>query len=399
MLNKKEDNIERLLKDNKFIEWIINPNEYLDLYWNSIMGEDIHTKKDILMIKSIFKNVIISERNLSDEEKKELWYKIMDKKRRKIAPFYSVIWFKISAIAAIVASIILGGHFLINSESSGMNVDYYKSLAAQKTGNELSKNVCLILSDNRKLNIDATAEITYDKNGHLHIDNQDIEQKNQEKANTLNRLIVPNGKKANIKLCDGTKICVNSGSCLIYPLKFKSKNREIYVDGEIYLNVTKNSTAPFIVKTNHMDVKVLGTSFNVSAYNNDDNQSVVLVQGAVSVRDNATSSECKITPNHMYEYQKSCDQMSIKKVNVFNYICWQYGFLHLRSEKLSNVLMKLQRYYDVKIDFDSSQLENIRVSGKLDLKDNIQNVLNVISITTPIEYKTGKECIKINAKT
>ena len=92
--------------------------------------------------------------------------------------------------------------------------------------------------------------------------------------------------RSSLTFSDGTKIWVNSGSKVIYPVSFEKKKREIYVEGEVYLDVTHDTSWPFVVRTQQVDVKVLGTSFNVSAYKDDSNMQVTLVEGKVEVNTN-----------------------------------------------------------------------------------------------------------------
>ncbi|WP_321424468.1 FecR family protein [uncultured Bacteroides sp.] len=396
MIDKRIKYMRDLIEDDKFIQWVICPSADLDLYWNKIMRNDPNRKNDILQLKRMIKNLQVDERSLSLEEKNMIWNNILFKSGGKKTPFYLIPWFRISI--AVVLAIILGiSYFIINVDVYDIKTDY-QSAISQIVNVDKSKDIHLILSDNRVVIVDDKSNIVYDKSGNVYIGTLKICQdkagsKNRER---LNQLIVPYGKTLDVKFSDGTRACVNSGSRLIYPSVFKEKKREIYIDGEIYLKVTRNEKVPFFVKTDQMNVKVLGTSFNVSAYKNDDVQSVVLVIGSVSVDNEKIGVKRKIIPNQIYEYQKAKNKAIVENVDVYNYICWKYGFLHFRSEKLSNVLIKLQRYYDIPIEFNALETDNIRVSGKLDLKNDIENVLNVVATTAPVKYRMKNNSLKID---
>lgn len=395
----KENNIRELLNNDKFVEWIINPTTELDLYWNNIMEKEPKNKKEIVALRRMITHLNVEEQTLSLDDKEMMWQNIMQEGAAKKRTFYNTLWFKVISVAAILIPAIIGSFIYFNGNTDDITIDYNKVVSQLKNSDSKnSKEISLILADNSRIKIKSGSEIVYDNEGNLYANSKKIELIESTDGKSLNQLLVPNGKTAEIKLCDGTKVSVNSGSHLIFPSLFKTKTREIYVDGEIFLHVTKNAKRPFVVKTDKMDVQVLGTSFNVSAYKNEGQQSVVLVNGSVAVKNRATSSESKIVPNQMYDYQKESGEMSIKKVDVYDHICWQFGFLHFKSEKLSTVLAKLQRYYDMKIEFNEQETDKIRVSGKLDLKDNLQHVLKVISVTAPIEYEAKQNSLRINVK-
>ena len=185
----------------------------------------------------------------------------------------------------------------------------------------------------------------------------------------FNKLVVSYGKRARVTLCDGTKIWANAGTVLLYPTHFEDKKREIYVDGEIYIDVTPNPEKPFIIKTSDMGVKVLGTSFNVSAYREDVEKSVVLVTGKVEVT--ASNGESvRILPND--RFRQSTDKYVVDKVNVEDYVSWKEGRLSFKNTELGGILKQLSRYYNVRIDYDKQQ--QITCSGKLNLDDTIEQI-------------------------
>ena len=206
----------------------------------------------------------------------------------------------------------------------------------------------LVLSDKLIPISGQESQIEYDAKGTVAVNSEKIADVSLNSANSskrlseFNQLIVPNGKRSTLILEDGTKLWVNAGSRIVYPVTFADKKREIYVNGEVFLEVTPDKKRPFIVKTKEMDVQVLGTSFNVMAYETDESSSVVLVTGAVQV-DTKDDEDFRLEPNRMFSYnQGECD---IKEVNVNDYILWKDGLYTYRSEHLSVILDRLSRYY------------------------------------------------------
>ena len=225
---------------------------------------------------------------------------------------------------------------------------------------------------------------------------EENEEKLENKDLSFNELIVPYGKKSSILLSDGTKIWVNSGSKLKFPSVFDEKKREIAINGEAYLEVASNENQPFYITTSQFIVKVLGTRFNVSAYNDKTNDfySVVLVEGKVSVM--LDSSEIKLNPDQLFMLKQ--DIYSIKQVDVYDYISWKDGLFQFKSQELDFILNKLSRHYNVDITSDHA-IRHMKCSGKLVLFENLENVLNTIERTIPITRYTEENKIifkKIN---
>jgi ferric-dicitrate binding protein FerR (iron transport regulator) len=191
---------------------------------------------------------------------------------------------------------------------------------------------------------------------------------------------------------------LNSGSQAIYPVTFKKKIREIYIKGEAYLEVAHHTNYPFIVKTDHLDVKVLGTEFNVKSYPDETSTSVVLVKGSVQAI--IKSQKIVMRENELLTLENSTEKTSLVETDVLEYISWKNGWMHCTNERIENVATKLSRYYDVNILFNDLKVKDITLTGKLDLKDDCSEVFDVIRFIapTPIDYKITEEGIILSTK-
>ncbi len=174
---------------------------------------------------------------------------------------------------------------------------------------------------------------------------------------------------------------------MIYPAVFAKDKREILVTGEAYLDVTPDSSRPFIVKTNAFNVKVLGTQFNVCVYGDEPKASVVLVEGRVEVENDKHVKEV-LAPNQMIELGNK--GVSIKEVDVFEYICWKDNLMQVNDRKVGDVLNKLARYYGRTIVFDK-EIAEIPLSGKLDLRGSLEDVVEIICQSLFLRQETDKE--------
>ena len=248
--------------------------------------------------------------------------------------------------------------------------------------------IYLVLSENQQIKLENEAFINYDEEGCVTVNNLSpkVTEDQASKGNNLNHIIVPKGKRTHITLSDGTKMYVNAASHVIYPSVFSNDKREIAVEGEVYLEVAHNPKVPFFVKTKGLDVKVLGTVFNVTAYEEDD-ISVVLVNGCVEVNSSA-KEKLILNPSQMVSWKDGI--MKKEEVDVMKYICWKDNIMLLEKETVSKVLDNLSRYYGVPIWYDKN-IAGRKLSGKLDLCGSIDEVLEIVKVSASLNVEKIKE--------
>lgn len=332
-------------------------------------------------------NDLFRNGSLSDKEVDLLWERIALSvhKKRALRRMYSTV-----AAAAIVL-IAGGGWFIANlwqAEELGL------TLAQAGHDSAKESKVQLILANEQTVDIeDIDAQLRYDKKGELRINKQTVDV---GKGTAFNQLIVPAAKRSYIELADGSKMWVNANTRVKYPVTFEAKQREIYVDGEIYIEVFPDKKRPFVVKSNKINVHVLGTKFNFSTYSvadqyTDRDASVVLVEGKVKVKPELLP-EVILIPNERLAYTNGCAE--VEKVDVMDYISWKDGRYSFDNELFSVVLSKLSRYYCKKLLYDA-EVGNLRCSGTLNLSENVQQVLLGLSYTMPINLKIEQDVISI----
>ena len=224
-------------------------------------------------------------------------------------------------------------------------------------------------------------------------ENGELKYRRQEnsKETVFNELQVPMGGECTITLDDGTKVWVNADSQLKYPVTFNDKIREVTLNGEAYFEVKKDSR-PFIVKTSYNQVKVLGTSFGVTAYGNDGVSYTTLVTGKVAVK-NGQKQELEIKPGEQVVAHTD-GKMLKREVNVDDYVGWKSGKYHFRNQKLGIIMNTLQRWYDISIEFKDEKMKDILFTGKLNRYDNLNLFLDALKATGELSYKKeGKTLI------
>lgn len=218
---------------------------------------------------------------------------------------------------------------------------------------------------------------------------------NDDKAHSPFIVKADKGDKATVVLPDGTDVILNSASQLSYLNDFGRNERRVQLEGEGYFKVAHDTRRTFIVQVGELEVKVLGTVFNVCAYSNDQDVSVVLLEGKVGIHTPSTSTT--LSPGEKINYNKSTRKLSTEKVYPDDYVNWTKGNLYFQNESLKNIMKALSRVYDVTIRIDSSKISEERFTGTIPGGD-IQNALNIIMLTSPFRYEVEDSVIVLKEK-
>lgn len=213
-----------------------------------------------------------------------------------------------------------------------------------------------------------------------------------------NILTVPYGKRFEINLSDGTKVHLNAGTSLKYPVKFISgKTRQVFLKGEAFFDVAKDEKHPFVVNANQLNVEVLGTQFNFSSYPEDVETDVVLVEGSVNLyTPSDKNNHVLLKPGFKGSYSKSAaGQISTKPVITSIYTSWIDGELVFRNITFGNILKKMERHYNVEIINRNTQLTNEKFNASF-RNEPIEKILEYFKITYGIDYSINNNKIIIN---
>lgn len=215
-----------------------------------------------------------------------------------------------------------------------------------------------------------------------------------------NTLSIPYGKQFSLSLPDGTKIHLNAGSSIKFPNKFLNVgNREVFLIGEAFFDVAKDSLRPFIVNTEGPSIRVFGTKFNVSAYPNEPNINTVLVEGSVGISQKGKSLDNKnisfLDPGYMASWKRSNAEFSYKAVDTYNYTAWTKGKIVFNHIPFRDIIKKLERHYNVKIINQNQELDKELFTASFDI-ETIEEVLNAFDKSYPINFIRVKDQIIIN---
>ena len=316
----------------------------------------------------------MQEEEPSQDEMVDLWNKIklgVDRKKRMRRQRHFLM--VTATAAALIGFIWLGFNLHYQNDKLDISVVATKMLDESVDGDEIR----LVVSGNEEFHVKKGATVAYTQEGDISIDEEKVSKNVAE--DLYDQLIVPKGKFTRLILADGSSLYVNAGTKVIYPKHFEKNKREIFVDGEVYIDVKRDETAPFYVKTAQFDVQVLGTAFDVKAYSNiSENAEVVLVRGKVNIK-SKSGKEMILTPDNKATIL-SDGVIERIPVNAEEYVLWTKGILSLNDEELKVILGRLSRYYGVDINCNED-ISRIKIAGKIDLECGIEEALERISVT------------------
>ena len=229
-----------------------------------------------------------------------------------------------------------------------------------------------------------------------------VSQHNQS-VGQYTETIAPRGQKSQIVLADGTKVWLNSDTKIKYPGNFDKNQRDVYLVGEAFFEVTKNAHQPFIVHTPGVNVKVLGTKFNVKAYADENQIETSLFEGKINLLSNDTSSEKlaekEIEPGQSFSYSKANHQLVANPFPQDEINGWKKNQLIFKDDTFSNLVRKVERWYDVKVVYDEKLFDDRRLTVELYEGERIERLLEIISRALSVDYKYEKGEIRLTPKT
>lgn len=369
--------------------WKSENPQNLELY-NKIIHED---------------NIVNKINSLNKIDKKKAWNRLdrvlEQKQKTKGIQIKSIL--KYAAAACII--LIIGSYLIFRKPSPGKNeklvsntVNTVIPSGTQKATLTTSTNEIIELGKTgEKRNFQLANVSAMDTNNTLIFQQTTAEQPDKVPVNTMNTLETPRGGEYSLVLSDGTRVFLNAETRLTFPEIFTTDSREVILDGEAYFEVTKSETKSFIVKTPDYDIEVYGTSFNVSAYSSDLHSHTTLVTGSVGININ-TGTEVKLIPGEQAYFDKTNNSLKKKQVDTYLYTSWKEGKFMFDNETLEEIMRKLERWYNIETEYLNEEIMRFHFSGTLDRYDEISDILNLIALTTRIEFNIKGNVIYINKK-
>ena len=297
------------------------------------------------------------------ENRKEIWH-----------------WRKFIRYAAVILILLTAGMFYwwstrdVREESPVL----YSQIGAGTTGAKLTlgdgRVVDIVKGQKLELEeVDGTKIVT-DSVG-IDYSVQEIE----DKPEVLNKVQTLTGMEYSLTLSDGTKVYLNAETKLEFPTHFKGERRIVKLEGEAYFDVSKDAARPFIVEVNSLEVRVLGTAFNLRSYDDEGLVVTTLVEGKVEVA--ADEVVRTITPGMQVVYEKENGDMKVQKVDVLLYKAWQSGKFIFKNERLEDIMIYLSKWYGFNYRFIDNHAKEVRIGARLDRYDNMEPIIEMLKRT------------------
>lgn len=219
----------------------------------------------------------------------------------------------------------------------------------------------------------------------------------QLKAEVCYSYYTPLGVKGVIMLPDSSRVWLNSGSNISFPPQFEEGVRTVNLSGEAFFEVKKDNQHPFIVMLPHdAQVRVYGTSFNVSCYPDDSDVQTTLVEGSLGVQSAMDAKELRLKPSENLSFDRQGKYIK-KKVDVELYTSWKDGKLIFRNTPATEVLKKLERWFNIEFMLEDKDIEQFRFTATFD-RENVAQVMALLKLSSPIDYTIKKDSVFIRKR-
>jgi len=210
--------------------------------------------------------------------------------------------------------------------------------------------------------------------------------RNADFSEVYNEVQVPYGQRSEMTLYDGTKVWLNSGTELKFPLVFNGDQRKVFVRGEAFFDVAENKEKPFVVNAGQMNIEVLGTRFNVCAYPDDQELYATLEEGKIKAVNSGTGEEVSLLPGTQATLNLNAQKFSIQQVDTRLYTSWKENMLRFENAPFAEVIKRMERWYDIKIHMDEQINTGERYTMTIKT-ESLREMLRLVSFTTPIIYE------------
>lgn len=215
---------------------------------------------------------------------------------------------------------------------------------------------------------------------------------NSKLSSIYNTIIVPYGERSQISLYDGTRVWLNSGTKLRYPVVFSSDTRDVFIEGEAYFDVAKDAEHPFMVTAGQLKVMVLGTRFNICAYPEDNEFSATLDEGSVNAVNTKSGKALKLNPGEQVVLNRETNRLKNQRVQTELYTSWKENLLKFEDAPFDEVIKKMERWYDVKITVDHAINTQERYTMTIKT-ESLREMLQLVSRTTKMNYEIKENIV------
>lgn len=262
-------------------------------------------------------------------------------------------------------------------------------------------DIVLILSNGEKVALRDSVRIRKEENkANFQIEDKTIcysDDTTNAGRDAYNTLIVPRGGEYKIVLADGSRVWLNSETEFHYPVAFTGKCRRVVLKGEAYFEVAKDTLKPFVIRTlGEIDVKVLGTRFNLASYKEENEVVTTLAEGSVEV--SSPDETVRICPNEQLVFNKTSHRFTRRQVDAGMYLAWKEGKFIFENQSLQQIMKQLQRWYQVEVVYADEAVKDSRFSGDLKKYDDFGKIIEMIKEVSGLQIRIENKCVIIGTR-
>ena len=376
----KEEHIARLIflhvqgmtdnaQEKELDEWRAVSPRHEELFQRMLSSE--HVEKSI-------------SRFVKTEEEEERGWRQLRQKSRSGRSVRKIKWFPYAAAIVLILSV--GGVFYFSGDKEQTEILPIAKNEVQVPGSR----AVLILPDGRKVDLEneVLRSDLAQSDSLLLVSARSLKYRDIDSPDTteiFHTLEIPRGGEYLLTLSDGTMIYLNSESTLSFPVKFQGKERKVYLTGEAYFEVAKNTEHPFVVTAGELEVLVTGTTFGVRAYKDEKDIQTTLESGQVTVR--VEGKSVKLVPNKQVLFNKSTMGLEVRDVDVDLYLAWADGRLVYDNCPLEKILTDLGRWYNIDVFYSRDELRSYQFSLNMKKHEEFTQVLELIGKTGEVQFE------------
>lgn len=324
-------------------------------------------------------------------------YYNFDRIKRVIRSQRRIEWKYVAAAAAVVVLPLLVTFLVLEQRMEHIRPDYPKEMillpGKSMATLTLSDGSIKRLDEENFALVDGSKRIVNNQGGLTY----NVEDSSSVEKEMYNTIRVPRGAEYNVTLDDGTRVWLNSESYIRFPIAFLGEERRIWVEGEVFVDVVKDARRPFIVNTGKLDIKVLGTKFNVRAYGEEECILTTLVEGSVQV-DDPTGEIAVLSPSEQLMYNKESGTNDVRVVDVELFVSWKDGLYVFESQRLEDIMTLIAKWYDVEVFYQNSGVKEILFSGRLKRYESAETLLKVFERLGGVRFTVQERTVVVEAE-
>ncbi|WPU91235.1 FecR family protein [Mucilaginibacter sabulilitoris] len=369
--------------------------EYIILFEKHLSGNTTPEEEELLLSYDDGFNIqdFHNDQRIDNQQHihQKIFNKIENSRNKSVKRLAPSLWWAVAASVLLVISV--GLFFLNKHEASESRYKSNNLVSSFKPIVPGGNKAILTLSNGSTINLNEVSNgiiekneqvaIKKEKNGQL-VYSSDTGLPDKGDKISFNTISTPRGGQYQVILPDGTNVWLNAASSLRYPVKFTGAERHVELSGEAYFEVAKNKNMPFSINTNNVNIKVLGTHFNVMSYEDDSSVKTTLLEGSVLL--SKLNQQALLVPGQQADVARSGEKINVTYVNTDDAVSWKNGYFTFRKESVVSIMKKVARWYDVEVEYQND-MSNVKLGGSISRGKNIKDLLNKIQLTGAVHFK------------